>query len=163
MPSIHEVATLAKIAHGQQTYGRGFEPMVPYFEGHILKVVQLVEKYGGRELAIKTAYLHDILEDTIVTKNDLEVFCIEPAVLQAVEVLTRREKEPYHAYIWRVGNSDGREIATQVKLADLIANYRTLEAQDSLTKRYEQALEMIVGIPFRHIYARYREDFRTDQ
>ncbi len=156
-------AIIAKIAHGRQTYGRGSEPMGLYFHEHVKKVAELVDKWDCGEVAIVIAYLHDVLEDTVTTGSDLIRLGIDPTIVRAVETLSRTPDQPYHAYIFALGQSAHHRNVIPVKIADLIVNYRTLEAGDTLTKRYQLALEMLVGIPFKDIEVKYREEFRTDQ
>jgi (p)ppGpp synthase/HD superfamily hydrolase len=53
-------------AHGDQKYGDN-----PY-SYHLDKVVNNATKFGGNEKQIQAAYLHDVLEDTSVSKEELE-------------------------------------------------------------------------------------------
>jgi len=63
--------------------------------------------------------LHDVVEDTKISLEDLEELGFDGRVLDAVDALTRRDKETYEDYIERViKNRD----ATFVKLADLEDN-----------------------------------------
>lgn len=72
------------------------------------------------ERAIAAALLHDTVEDCGIDIAYLEEHGIDDVdVLSAVEALTRREGEPYAAYIDRVARD---AIAPAVKLADLEDN-----------------------------------------
>ena len=66
-----------------------------------------------------TALLHDLLEDTPTTYEDLIEASIPIAVANAVLAITKLENEPYEAYLERVKCN---EIARVVKLADLEHN-----------------------------------------
>ena len=66
-----------------------------------------------------TAYLHDVVEDTSVTLEDLREAGFSGEVLNAVNCLTHREGEPREEYLKRV---KGNPLATTVKLADLKHN-----------------------------------------
>jgi tRNA(adenine34) deaminase len=65
------------------------------------------------------AFLHDVLEDTAVTKQDLLDQGIPPQVVEAVQVLTKQRGEPYQAYLERVKLNP---ISKKVKLGDLKHN-----------------------------------------
>lgn len=65
------------------------------------------------------AVLHDVLEDSTLTPEDLGRAGYPQAVLEAVECLTRRAGEPYEAFIERIKRNP---LATRVKLADLDDN-----------------------------------------
>jgi (p)ppGpp synthase/HD superfamily hydrolase len=63
--------------------------------------------------------LHDVLEDTDLSRADLESEGFSKAVLDAVEALTRRSDETYEDFLHRVSLNP---IALRVKLADLEDN-----------------------------------------
>jgi len=65
------------------------------------------------------ALLHDVLEDTSVTVDDLRRAGFGEAVLRAVVALTRPESETYEAFIERVARD---RLASRVKLLDLAHN-----------------------------------------
>ncbi|MGG4264845.1 HD domain-containing protein [Peribacillus simplex] len=65
------------------------------------------------------AYLHDVLEDTEVTADDLRSAGIPERVIEAVQVLTKDRNTPYFDYLSKVKTNP---IARVVKLADLKHN-----------------------------------------
>lgn len=65
------------------------------------------------------AVLHDIIEDTDVTFNDLKNIGFSDEVLSVLDCLTRRNGEDYFNYINRIKTN---RIAVKVKLADLEHN-----------------------------------------
>ena len=83
---------------------------------HPLTVAQLCAGNAG---AITAALLHDVVEDTEVTLNDLREKGFPERVITAVDALTRRKEEPRDVYLKRVKQN---AVAVQVKLADLIHN-----------------------------------------
>ena len=98
--------------------------------------------------------LHDLIEDTDLTINDLKVkykdmfihfqneqFAVD--VLDAVNSLTRRKDEKYFDYINRIKL---HEDARKVKFFDLQDNLMRCMLNDnkSLKKRYLKALEIIM-------------------
>lgn len=106
----------------------------PYME-HVLRVAFA----QADEEARVVAFLHDVVEDSKVSFEDLRKEFPEKIVEQ-VEALTRRKGERYASYIRRVAHYG---IASRVKIADLKDNLRLdrrTAVSDSLVKRYEQAL-----------------------
>jgi hypothetical protein len=67
------------------------------------------------------AVLHDVIEDTTVTIEDLRREGFGEDVLTAVAIVTHRRHEPYADYVVRC---KGNPVARQVKLADLVDNSR---------------------------------------
>lgn len=65
------------------------------------------------------AILHDIVEDTTYTLDDLRRMGYEAKILDAVDCLTRREGESYEDYLERVKPNP---LAVRVKLGDLEDN-----------------------------------------
>jgi (p)ppGpp synthase/HD superfamily hydrolase len=65
------------------------------------------------------AILHDVVEDTNVSLNDLRQSGFPENVIEAVNVLTKREKDDYFHYVRKVKNN---KIAKLVKDADLRDN-----------------------------------------
>lgn len=68
------------------------------------------------------ALLHDVLEDTDVTAEELLKWGVAPEVVDAVKLLTHSDKgEPYLYYVRRVADS-GNIAAMTVKYLDLCDN-----------------------------------------
>jgi (p)ppGpp synthase/HD superfamily hydrolase len=65
------------------------------------------------------AFLHDVLEDSPTTAQDLLDQGIPPQVVEAVQVLTKQPGESYQAYLERVRLNP---ISKKVKLGDLKHN-----------------------------------------
>jgi (p)ppGpp synthase/HD superfamily hydrolase len=68
------------------------------------------------------AWLHDVVEDTPVTFDDLRAEGLSEAVIEAVAALTKQEGESYETYLERVA---ANPLAKAVKLADLKHNMDT--------------------------------------
>lgn len=68
-----------------------------------------------------TAILHDVIEDSGISLEDLRVYGIPSPVVTAVDSLTKRTGEDYNNYLKRVKENP---IACAVKLADLRHNMR---------------------------------------
>lgn len=76
-------------------------------------------------------WLHDLLEDTDTTADELLALGFPPTIVRAVELDTRRSGEPYMDYIRRIrsacdsadpATSEAGRIAREVKLSDLADN-----------------------------------------
>ncbi len=101
---------IAEDAHKGQVDKAG----VDYIQ-HPLFVASLVEG----ELAKTVALLHDVVEDSDWTLEDLRKEGLPEEVVQAVGILTKKRNENYEEYILRVKQNP---LARQVKLADLKHN-----------------------------------------
>ena len=98
---------------------------------HALDVAQAV----GPEATVtelSTAVLHDVLEDTDWTIEDLAESGVEGAVLEAVETVTRRRHEEDEAFVARICATPGEvgAVAQRVKLADLTVNIETADSDE---------------------------------
>lgn len=130
---------IARRAHAGQADKAG----VPYI-GHPAWVAARMQ---GRD-AKAAAWLHDVLEDTEVTAEDLAVAGIPANVVDAVLALTRRSGESYEAYLARVAENP---LAVQVKLADLEHNSdlsripHPTERSRARAEKYRRAQEFLSG------------------
>ncbi|WP_300120696.1 HD domain-containing protein [uncultured Enterococcus sp.] len=105
-----QALAIAKDAHKGQVDKAG----VDYIQ-HPLFVASLVEG----ELAKTVALLHDVVEDSDWTLEDLRKEGLPEEVVQAVGIITKKRNENYEEYILRVKQNP---LARQVKLADLQHN-----------------------------------------
>ena len=93
-----------------------------------------------------TAVLHDIVEDTAVTMDDLANLGFPPAVLAALGLLTHDPAVPYDDYILQV---KANPLARCVKLADLAHNMDIRRLKNPTAKdwsrlaKYRQAWDML--------------------
>ncbi|MGE0133559.1 MAG: HD domain-containing protein [Dehalococcoidia bacterium] len=100
---------------------------------HPLRVMARLSTPEERLVAV----LHDVVEDSPTTLDDLRAAGFDEAVVRAVGFLTRREGETYEAFIERV---DGDALARRVKLADLEDNM-TLTRLRELDERAVERLQ----------------------
>lgn len=84
---------------------------------HCLQVMNWVDQ-NDQEL-MQIAVLHDVVEDSDYTFNDLRVMGFNDRVVSALESLTHWEGESYGDYIHRVATNRD---SIKVKLADLRHN-----------------------------------------
>lgn len=82
-------------------------------------------------------YLHDVLEDTSITEEDLVTMGISSEIVSVIKILTKKRGEPYTEYIERVKEN---ELARKVKIADLHHNM-DLSRISNPTKRDFERLE----------------------
>jgi hypothetical protein len=72
-------------------------------------------------IAQQAALLHDLIEDTEATVDDMVSAGICPEAIEAIALLTHDLRESYADYVVRIKNNPW---AKQVKLLDLHDNYR---------------------------------------
>jgi (p)ppGpp synthase/HD superfamily hydrolase len=112
MDVLLQALRVARQAHAGQVDKGGS----PYL-GHVMRVAATVAQ-GGDELQA-VALLHDVVEDTDVTLDQLARQGFPTPVIEAVDALTKRDGEEYGDYLDRVC---ANEWARLVKLADLKDN-----------------------------------------
>src|SRR5688500_16647104 len=110
MPSLEDAIALAVEAHRGQRDKAG-QPYVL----HVLRVMFRCET----ELERTVAVLHDVVEDTGRTPDDLWRLGYAEEVLAALDCVTKRQGEDYAAFVERAA---ANPVARRVKLADLEDN-----------------------------------------
>lgn len=104
---VQDARELSRLAHEGQTDKAG----EPYWETHVADVADRVAHLGPREQAV--AWLHDVVEDTEVTLDELRHRGFPEEIVAAVDAITRREGEQPDAYYARV---KANELARRVKV-----------------------------------------------
>jgi (p)ppGpp synthase/HD superfamily hydrolase len=117
------IALAVKFHHGQRD-----KAGMPY----ILHPLTLMLR-SSDPIVQQAAVLHDLLEDTVATRDDLVAAQLDPRAIHAIELLTHTSDLSYAEYVVRI-KSD--RVATQVKLLDLNDNYRL----DRVAYRIEHAV-----------------------
>lgn len=91
--------------------------------------------------------MHDILEDTDTTPQELLDFGIEPEIVEAIIILTKKDNENYMDYIKRVAENS---LARNVKMSDLKHNMQIdripnpTENDYKRLKKYEKAYKYLL-------------------
>lgn len=124
--------------HQGQRYGKK-----AYIE-HLLDVQERVKKAGFDEKYQIVAILHDVLEDTVATENELRVV-FGGEITEAVKVMTNTlGKERYLEYVAIVKQ---HEIAKVVKFFDIMSNLEncfTNSDYSPLVSKYLNALHILL-------------------
>jgi len=124
-------------AHKNQTDKSG----LPY----VFHPFHLAEQMETEETTI-VALLHDVVEDTNVTLEDLEGEGFKSEIIEAIALMTHDDKTDYMDYVRAIKNNP---IAKAVKLADLKHN-SDLSRMDVIDekvlerrKKYLEAIEIL--------------------
>ena len=128
MSTLERAIEIAATAHAGQQDKAG----APYIL-HPLRVM-LAQKEPAQRIA---AVLHDVVEDTPWTLEQLRAEGFGDDVLRAVDALTKREGEDYFAFIDRAGRDP---VARTVKIADIRDNMDVSRIA-SVTDRDRERLE----------------------
>ena len=98
------------------------------------------------EFTTITALLHDIVEDTDMTFDDLQEYGFPGEVIEALKLLTHDDNVPYLEYVKKIKSN---KIAKAVKIADLTHN-SNLSRLDAVSEKdlkrvakYKEALEIL--------------------
>ena len=124
-------------AHKEQTDKSG----IPY----VFHPFHLAEQMQSEE-TIVAALLHDVVEDTDYTLQDLAAMGFDPVVIDALALLTHDDATPYMDYVRAIKENP---IARAVKIADLKHNsdLSRLDAVDEKAlqriAKYRQALALL--------------------
>ena len=124
---VEKAEAFAKKAHEGQVDKSG----KPYF-GHPKAVAAMVEG----EVEKTVAYLHDVVEDTGVTIDQIRSL-FGDEVADAVDLLTHREGVPYFDYVEKI---KANPVARRVKMADLTHNM-DLSRLDTVTEKDLKRIE----------------------
>lgn len=106
-------------------------------QAYILHPLRVMSKMPDNH-SKSAALLHDVLEDTNWTANDLVKVGIPQEVVIAVECLSKQKDQDYETYISRIKKN---ELARVVKLADIEDNINVLrldQLEDKDLERVQQ-------------------------
>ncbi len=141
MPTLEDAIILATNAHKGQK-DRNDEPYIM----HPIRVMAQLWRHDERMVAV----LHDVIEDTSVTLDDLRKAGYTDRIVDAVDAISRRKDagESFSQYIQRVKKNP---LATKVKIADLRDNSNLdrlpkVEAHDlRRLDRYNRAMQYLIN------------------
>lgn len=139
--SVEDAIGLAVQAHHGQTD--------KYDQPYILHVLGVAGRCRSVEEKI-VAFLHDVVEDTDHTFDDLRNLGFSERIITAVDCLTRRKGESYDAFVLRIAPNP---LARAVKLADLEDNMdvrrssREMKDKDAeRMEKYRKAWQYLVAL-----------------
>ena len=101
------------------------------------------------EESTTVALLHDVVEDTDYTLEDLKAMGFPNSVIDALALMTHDPRVPYMEYVKAISTNS---LATKVKLADLRHNsdVSRLDSVDekalSRVKKYAAAIELLESV-----------------
>ena len=91
------------------------------------------------------AYLHDVVEDTKISFDDLKEYGFPNQIIEAVKALTKQKNESYDVYIDRVIKNP---IAKKVKLADMKHNSDITCIKNPSQKDYDRCQKYLDKIQY---------------
>ena len=126
MSTLERAIAIAAQAHAGQMDKAG----APYIL-HPLRVMLRLSSPEARIVGV----LHDVVEDTSVTLENLREEGFSEAVLEAILSVTKRPGEEYEAFVLRAARDP---IGRSVKLADLADNSDLSRIPDPTSKDFER-------------------------
>ncbi|NWF28341.1 HD domain-containing protein [Streptomyces sp. PKU-EA00015] len=140
--SLAEIEAVAREAHAGQTDKAGR----PYAE-HIAAVAKGVRARGGSDEQVAAGWLHDAVEDDVLSREWLEGAALPQPVKDMVLALTKGEGEELESYTRRILATPG---ALLIKEADLAHNSDPArlalldeETRDRLTEKYAKTRRLL--------------------
>ena len=136
-PATKKAMKLCFHAHKDQTDKSG----IPY----VFHPIHLAEQMTDEDTTV-VALLHDVVEDTDYTIEDLAAMGFCERVLDAIRLMTHGEDVPYMDYVAKIKDNP---IAKAVKLADLMHNSDTtrLDTVDEKAmmrvEKYKKAIKLL--------------------
>ena len=124
---------IARNAHAGQTRRDGVTPYITHPE----KVAELCHGHLNKSVA----WLHDVIEDTELTMEDLVRMGVRPRVAMAVSALTKTKGCSYQDYLEQVASDN---LARKVKVYDMIANLMDDPTEKQVVK-YKKGLNYLLG------------------
>jgi (p)ppGpp synthase/HD superfamily hydrolase len=142
--TLAEVEAVARAAHSAQKDKAGR----PYTE-HLSAVAEGVRARGGGDELVAAAWLHDSVEDGVLSEEWLEAAALPQGTKDVVRAVTKRPGEETEAYARRILATPGARL---VKAADLAHNadpgrLAALDAPtaERLTRKYA-AMRQYLGL-----------------
>lgn len=140
MADLQRAIEIAVSAHQHQRQRNG----LPYVL-HPFTLMLSMDSLPAKIVAV----LHDVVEDSDWTLEQLKAEGFAPEIIEAIDCLTHREEETYEVYLDRLSQNT---LARRVKLADLRHNMdiqRIPHLQDrdlERLRRYHQAWFMLQSL-----------------
>ncbi len=118
-----------------------------FFDEHPFRVMKLTRKslHWDKTKYSMVALLHDVVEDTEWTLEDLRKEEVPEDVIEAVDLLThRKDEDTYFEYLDKLKDN---EVARQVKLADMITNltFFFIHNKPNKMKKYLDGINYLIS------------------
>ena len=134
-----KVGELVVLPNGNKlTYCRNYKQWHLY-EPYITHPLAVMDMMTTEEEKI-VAVLHDVIEDTYITFDDLELAGISENCLEALMLLTHTINEDYSQYISKIHLN---KLATKVKLADMFHNM-SCNPSEHAKQKYLKAIPILL-------------------
>ena len=137
--TLNEAIELATRAHAGQTDKAGAD-----YIAHPLRVMENCVSSDAKIVAV----LHDVVEDSGTTLDDLRALNFAPQIVAAIALLTKSGDIEYSMYIQKIKNN---ALAREVKIADLRDNMnlnriaQPTEKDFKRLEKYRGALAVLEG------------------
>jgi len=128
-------AAIATEAHKGQTR---WDKRTPYIS-HPAAVARAMIQDNWSEDYVAVAWLHDVIEDTSVTAEQLLAAGIPGDIVQSVETISKKDGQSYLDYILDVRHDN---LAREVKIEDIRHNMSDLK-KGSMRQKYELAIYIL--------------------
>jgi (p)ppGpp synthase/HD superfamily hydrolase len=138
-PTVEDAIALAARLH------RGARYPSPEAEPYVFHALRVMLQFADPADQM-AAVLHDVVEDTEFTLDNLRDAGYRPEVVDAIDALTHRSRDSYEQYIENVARNP---VARRVKIIDIeenLANNRRSPVawgNDDRIRRYEAALDRL--------------------
>ena len=148
---VAKAAIIAKLAHRGQVDKGGVDYWKHLEAVACFTLASIDWNWEHADRAVAAAWLHDTVEDTPLSLDDLRQLGFDKITVTAVGLLTQDSRDSHADYIRRIREANGPAgtIARFVKLADLKHNSDPSRMShmpaSSLQKRYDKALAIMRG------------------
>lgn len=135
----------ARTMHEGQLYGEE-----PYVDGHVVKVVEVLKDFGFGERYQAAGFLHDVIEDTVASKSDVERHCgefVAELVWACTGIGPNRKARNLSIYEKIAAFPE----AAIVKVADRIANVEATDPQSGHRSMYCKEAETFYELVALHV------------
>jgi Guanosine polyphosphate pyrophosphohydrolases/synthetases len=119
-----------------------------------------IEPFSNLKNAVQVALLHDVLEDTPITKEEM-LLHFSPEVVHGVDLLTKKDGLPLLEYFKRI--KDGGRDVSAIKMCDRIINLQKPPASwnaDKILEYYEESLVILEMFGWSNSYVSDRLKFK---
>ena len=144
MNDVEKALHIAKKAHAGQTDKAECE--------YINHLIHVADSLNTEEEKI-VAYLHDVVEDTSITIENLANEGFSETIIQAIDTITKKKNESYEEYVQKIAENP---LARKVKIADLKHNSdltrlkKITEKDIARVEKYQKCLNYLLEVDKHH-------------